>query len=136
MEINIYREVDSILEKLGFKKYFDLGNRIRYSGIFFSGDLSPFVYDYDRGFLFVSMSSSIITEGSDINDDKWNVYVYVHSYDDSEVRFFDPNLKTQKECEQIIEKIKQDWECEFKLFLPESDTLIEFLDNYGLSDID
>jgi hypothetical protein len=136
MEINIYREVDSILEKLGFKKYFDLRNRIRYSGIFFSGDLSPFVYDYDRGFLFVSMSYSIITEGSDINDDKWNVYVYVHSYDDSEVRFFDPNLKTQKECEQIIEKIKQDWECEFKLFLPESDTLIEFLDNYGLSDID
>ena len=136
MEINIYREVDSILEKLGFKKYFDLGNRIRYSGIFFSGDLSPFVYDYDRGFLFVSMSSSIITEGSDINDDKWNVYVYVHSYDDSEVRVFDPNLKTQKECEQIIEKIKQDWECEFKLFLPESDTLIEFLDNYGLSETD
>jgi hypothetical protein len=136
MEINIYREVDSILEKLGFKKYFDLGNRIRYSGIFFSGDLSPFVYDYDRGFLFVSMSSSIITEGSDINDDKWNVYVYVHSYDDSEVRVFDPNLKTQKECEQIIEKLKQDWECEFKLFLPESDTLIEFLDNYGLSETD
>ena len=136
MEINIYREVDSILEKLGFKKYFDLRNRIRYSGIFFSGDLSPFVYDYDRGFLFVSMSSSIITEGSDINDDKWNVYVYVHSYDDSEVRVFDPNLKTQKECEQIIEKLKQDWECEFKLFLPESDTLIEFLDNYGLSETD
>ena len=75
------------------------------------------------------------TEDSDINGDKWNVYCYVHSYDDSEVSFFDLNLKTQKECEQTIEKIKEDWESEFGRILPDVDTLIEFLEQYNLTDM-
>lgn len=136
MNFDKYREVDSILNKLGFKKYPLRGNRYEYSSIFFSGNLSPFVYDYGKGFLFVNLSYSIITDGSDINEDKWNVYCYVHSYDDSEIRFFDPNLKTQKECEQTIEKIKDEWESEFSRTLPDANTLIEFLEKYNLTDMD